>query len=500
MNGKGQSDRPVRPGKLANKGAGAPVPAERVEERGLTKENSQQQTNHRAQDRERLRNALQRVRQVAERDQEEKFTTLWHHVYDVGRLRETYFGLKRTAAPGVDRMTWQEYGEGLESNLEDLSARLKRGAYRARPVRRVYIPKPDGRQRPLGVTALEDKIVQSATVQVLNAVYETDFLGFSYGFRRGRGQHDALNALHVGLRQKKVNWVLDADIRGFFDAIDHEWLMKFLGHRIADQRVHRHVKKWLNAGVLEKGRVERADEGTPQGGSISPLLANIYLHYALDLWAHDWRKRQSHGDVIIVRYADDFVVGFQHRSEAERFLRELRQQLERFRLELHPEKTRLIEFGRFAEENRKRRGERKPETFDFLGFTHACSKTRDGRFTILRRTMRKRLRGKLAELRIELRRRMHLPIRKVGRWLRRVVNGHYQYYGVPLNSACLAAFWWHLTRMWRQVLSRRSQRGKLTWPRMRQLVQAYIPKPTICHPWPASSLLCVNICGRSPVR
>ena len=364
-----------------------------------------------------LQSALERIRQVACRDKGARFTALWHHVYNVDRLREAYFSLKRNAAPGVDGETWQHYGEDLEGNLQELCTRLKRGAYRAKPVRRVYIPKADGRQRPLGVTALEDKVVQRAVVKVLNAIYESDFLGFSYGFRPGRNPHNALDALYVGIMRKRVNWMLDADIRGFFDAIDHEWLMKFVEHRIADQRVLRHIKKWLNAGVMEDGKRTQAEKGTPQGGSVSPLLANVYLHYVFDLWVHQWRKRHARGEVIIVRFADDFTVGFQYREDAERFLEELRERFQRFHLELHPEKTRLMEFGRYAAENRKRRGEGKPESFDFLGFTHTCDKTRNGKFIVLRQTMRKRLQSKLREIKIELKRRLHHPVPEAGQWL-----------------------------------------------------------------------------------
>ena len=345
-----------------------------------------------------LQSALERIRQVACRDKELRFTSLWHHVTNIDRLRQAYFGLKRNAAPGVDGLTWQQYGESLEENLQDLSARLKRGAYRAKPVRRAYIPKADGRQRPLGVTALEDKIVQRSTVQVLNAIYETDFLGFSYGFRPGRSPHHALDALYVGIMRKRVNWVLDADVCGFFDAIDHKWLLKFIEHRIADPRVIRHLKKWLKAGIVEDGKRTEIESGTPQGGSVSPVLANVYLHYVFDLWADQWRRRHARGDVIIVRFADDFTVGFEFREDAERFLADLRDRFHTFHLELHPDKTRLIEFGRYAARDRKRRGEGKPESFDFLGFTHTCDRTRNGRFIVLRQTMRKRMQAKLREI------------------------------------------------------------------------------------------------------
>jgi group II intron reverse transcriptase/maturase len=403
-------------------------------------------------------------------------------------LREAFFGLKHKAAPGVDGETWQHYGKNLEVNLADLSGRLKRGAYRAKPVRRAYIPKADGRQRPLGVTALEDKIVQRATVEVLNAIYETDFLGFSYGFRPGRSQHNALDALYTGLLTKRVNWVLDADIRGFFDTISHEWLVKFVEHRIADRRVVRLIQKWLNAGVLEDGKRTYSEEGTPQGGNISPLLANLYLHHVFDLWAKHWRQTQAHGDMIIVRYADDFVVGFQGKADAEKFLADLRERFAKFALELHPEKTRLFEFGAYADQNRKRWGEGKPETFNFLGFTHICGKKRNGRYTVLRQTIRKRLQAKLAEVKEELRRRMHQPIPEVGNWLKSVVGGHIRYYGVPMNAPALALFRFQVGRLWHRALQRRSQTAKVRWDRMKRLIDRWLPAARICHPYPLRRL------------
>ena len=446
-----------------------------------------------------LPNALERIRHAAQRDKELRFTALWHHVYAVGRLRKAYFALKRDAAAGVDGQTWKQYGEDLESHLQDLSDRLRRGAYRAKPVRRVYIPKADGRQRPIGVMTLEDKIVQRATTEVLSGVYETDFVRFSYGFRPGRSPHDALDALSVGICKKKVNWVLDADIRGFFDAIDHEWLIKFMEHRIADRRVLRHVKKWLNAGVLENGHRTQVETGTVQGGSISPLLANVYLHHVFDLWADCWSRLHAHGDMIIVRYADDFVVGFQSRSDAERFRAELDERFRKFNLELHPDKTRVIEFGRFAVERRHKRGEGKPETFNFLGFTHACGKDRRGWFVVLRQTMVKRMRAKLKELKGLLRRRMHWPVVEVGRWLRAVVQGHYQYYGVPRNTPALKAFREGVTWLWHRTLCRRSQRGRVPWERMAKLINRWIPPTRIVHPYPEQRVV-VTTRGRSPVR
>jgi len=487
MNGHGKSDRPTVPMKSSNK-AGQPA-AEGMEGKGLAEGNLRRQNAPRTPSREGAHSALERVRQAARRDRKMRFTALLHHVYNVEMLRAAFFSLKREAAPGVDGQTWRHYGEALEENLQDLSDRLKRGAYRAKPVRRVFIPKADGRQRPLGVTALEDKIVQRATVEVLNAIYETDFLGFSYGFRPGRSQHNALDALYAGLLTRKVNWVLDIDIRGFFDAIEHEWLVKFVEHRIADRRVVRLIQKWLNAGVLEEGKRMKVEEGTPQGGSASPLLANIYLHYAFDLWVHAWRQKQAHGDVIVVRFADDIVIGFQSKSDAERFWAELIERLRKFGLELHPEKTRLLEFGPFAAENRRRRGQGKPETFNFLGFTHICGKKRsNGRFTVVRQTIRKRLQAKLGEVKAELRRRMHEPIPKVGTWLRSVVGGHIRYYGVPMNSPALRVFRFQVGWLWHRALSRRSQKGRLLWDRMRRLIERYLPPAHICHPYPLRRL------------
>ena len=447
-----------------------------------------------------LQSSLERIRQAACQDKGLRFTALWHHVYNIDRLREAYCGLKQKAAAGVDGETWEHYGVDLDQNLKDLSERLKRGAYHAKPVRRVYIPKPDGRQRPLGVPTLEDKLVQRATTEVLSAIYEADFFkGFSYGFRPGRSPHHALDALYMGIITRKVNWVLDADIRGFFDAIDHEWMMKFIEHRVADQRVLRHIKKWLNAGVLEDGVRTRTEQGTPQGGSVSPLLSNVYLHYVFDLWADHWRQKRAQGDVIVVRFADDFVVGFQYRSDAERFLEELKERLLKFSLELHADKTRLIEFGRFAAEDRKRRGEGKPESFDFLGFTHSCDKTRDGKFIVLRQTMRQRMRTKLSVLKEALRARWHVPIHEVGPWLRSVLVGHYTYYGVPRNSRKLSAFRHQVFRLWYLSLRRRSQRTRNLWARMNRLAGRYLPQPRIYHPYP-DRRLCVTTQGRSPVR
>ena len=482
MDGRGKSDSPVVPGKLLNK-AEEPA-AETAEGRGLAKGNSPERNALRTQRRDSALSALERVRQAAREDRKQRFTALLHHVYAVERLRAAYFALKREAAAGIDGETWRHYGENLDGNLQDLSSRLQRGAYRAKPVRRAYIPKADGRVRPLGVPTLEDKIVQRAVVEVLNAIYEIDFLGFSYAFRPGRSPHAALDALSVGLLTKRVNWVLDADIRGFFDTLDHGWLVKFLEHRVADRRVVRLIQKWLRAGVLEDGKRTQSDTGTVQGGSISPLLANLYLHYVFDLWVQRWRKTQAHGDVVVVRFADDFVVGFEHRQDAERFLAELRERFSRFGLELHPGKTRLIEFGQFADQNRRGRGDGKPETFNFLGFTHSCARKRTGRFTVLRQTMRSRWQAKLKEIKVELRRRLHRPIPEQGTYLRAVVLGHCRYYGVPMNGPALSAFRRAVGRLWRQVLCRRGGRHPMPWHRMCRHINRWLPTVRIWHPYP----------------
>jgi RNA-directed DNA polymerase len=475
MNEPGKSDKPVVPAKPANTSPSTSFwelfeQVKRVEGRGLAKENEQEAEGvllqvdlakqvERTQSRERdgatvpqdLHSALDRVRQVACRDKCLKFTSLWHHVYDIDQLRQAYQALKPNAAAGVDGETWQAYGEELESNLQDLSDRLARGAYRARPVKRVYIPKADGKQRPIGIPVLEDKIVQRAAVKVLNAIYETDFLGFSYGFRPGRSAHGALDALAVGIQTKKVSWLLDADIRGFFDTLDHEW------------------------------------------------LANVYLHYVFDLWADRWRKTQAHGDVIIVRYADDFVVGFQHESDARRFLEELRERVRQFNLELHADKTRVIEFGRFASERRERRGKGKPETFNFLGFTHICDTTRKGKFIVLRQTIAKRMQAKLVALKEALRRRMHHPVAEVGRWLAQVLSGHYRYFGVPRNYPALDRFRDRVRRLWHRTLNRCSQKSRVGETAMSRIAACWLPTPRICQPYPDARLR-VIIQGKSPVR
>jgi len=496
MHDRGRSDSPIVPAKPSNKAARAA--AEAVEGRGLAKGSTASKTRpgHRAgQD---ASSALDRVRRLAVQDKEARFTALLHHL-SVERLRAAYLACRPQAAAGVDGVTWEAYGEDLEANLQGLHGRLHRGAYRAKPSRRAYIPKADGRLRPLGIAALEDKIVQRAVVEVLNAIYEADFLGFSYGFRPGRSPHHALDALAVGILRKKVNWVLDADIRDFFTKLDRDWLERFLQHRIADKRVLRLIQKWLSAGVIENGTWTACDEGTPQGASVSPLLANVYLHYVLDQWAHQWRKRYAHGDVVIVRWADDFIVGFEHHGDAEQFLADLRERFAKFALELQAEKTRLIMFGRMAAQQQGGRGLGRPETFDFLGFTHACGKTKSGRFMLKRVTISKRMRAKLREVKDQLKRRRHLPIPEQGQWLGSVVRGHLAYYAVPGNTDAVAAFRAQVTWHWYRALRRRSQRTRLNWGRMSRLRAKWLPPARVLHPFPDTRFDATTR-GRSPVR
>lgn len=498
MNGCGKSDRPVLPAKLPNK-TEEPV-AEAVEGRGLAKGKAEQQNTSRTQGRTNdVPNALDRIRQAAIRNREEQFTALLHHI-TVERLRSAFYEIKKTAAAGVDGVTWHWYEEGLEDKLQELHARIQRGAYRAKPSRRAYIPKSDGKQRPLGIATLEDKIVQRAVAEVLNAIYEVDFLGFSYGFRPGRKAHEALDALAVGIRRKNVNWVLDADIRGYFDSINHERLIKFVERRISDRRILRLIKKWLKAGVIENGTVTTSDEGTPQGASISPILSNIYLHYVLDTWVQRWRKTEARGDVVIVRWADDFVMGFQYQDDAERFLKELHERFRQYELELHPEKTRLIRFGRFARRDCQLfDGRRKPETFNFLGFTHACGVSRDGKFIVKRKTMRKRFTAKLHEIKSELRKRMHELISDQGSWLRSVVRGYFAYHAIPGNWQAIGAFRIQIAKLWYKVLRRRSQRTRMTWERMGKVVDLWLPPARILHPWPEQRFAAMTQ-GKSRVK
>ncbi len=454
-----------------------------MEQRAGTKGNTGQPRTRRTQSRSSVSPGLERVRQAARHRKKERFTALLHHV-TVDLLRGAFYALKRKAAAGVDGLRWADYEADLEDNLQDLHARVQRGAYRALPVRRRYIPKPDGKQRPLGIAALEDKIVQRAVVMVLNAIYEEDFLGFSYGFRPKRNQHQALDALVVGICKTPVNWILDADIRSFFDSVSQDWLVRFLEHRIGDERIIRLVRKWLKAGVLEDGEWSVSEEGTPQGAVVSPLLANVYLYYVFDLWAERWRRREAKGNVIMVRYADDIVMGFEHEADARRFMEEMRLRFEQFLLVLHPGKTRLLEFGRHAAAKRRQRGLGKPETFTFLGFTFICGKSRRGAFQLQRKTRRDRMQAKLREVKVQLRKRMHEPIPEQGRWLKQVVTGFFAYHAVPTNARALSAFRHYVTALWRRTLRRRSQKDVMTWARITKIADAWLPKPRILHPWP----------------
>ena len=481
MNGRQKSEPPIVAVKPANKVE--QLTAELVEPRGGAEENTVQPDTYRTPSRVSVTQGLGRVRQVAKTRKKERFTALLHHV-DVALLRRSYFALERSAAAGVDGVTWQAYGEDLETKLPALHGRVHRGAYRPKPSRRSYLAKADGRQRPLGVASLEDKIVQRAIVEVLNAIYEEDFLGFSYGFRPRRSQHDALDALAAGITGAKVNWILDADVRSFFDSVSHDWLVRFVEHRIGDKRVIRLIRKWLTAGVMEDGIVTSGEVGTPQGAVVSPTLANIYLHHVYDLWAHQWRQRHARGDMVIVRYADDLVVGFQHRNDAMRFIADLRERLKAFALSLHPGKTRLVEFGRFAARDRQRRGLGKPESFTFLGFTHLCGQSRAGKFLLKRKSRRDRQASKLRDIKNGLKRRTHRPIEEQGAWLQSVVRGYFAYHAVPTNFRSLTGFLWKVRWLWLRTLRSRSQKDRTTWRRFDRHVARWLPKPEILHPWP----------------
>jgi len=459
--------------------------AEREEGRPQIEENTLQPNTHLTQGKERVSQGLERVRTAAREHKEMRFTALLHHM-TVDLLRESFYALKRKAAPGVDGVTWHEYETGLEERLVDLHGRVHRGAYRAQPSKRKYIEKSDGRLRPLGIAALEDKIVQAATVTILNQIYEEDFLGFSYGFRPGRSQHDALDALAFAIEHKKVNYILDCDIRSFFDNLDKSWLLQFVEHRVADPRILRLIQKWLKAGVMEDGIWSDPETGTPQGSVASPLLANIYLHYAFDLWVNVWRQKWAQGEVMVVRYADDIVLGFQYQTDADRFREHLTERLQKFGLELHPDKTRRNEFGRFAELNRKKRGEGKPETFGFLGFTHICGKTKNEKFALKRKTIAQRMAAKLKEIKQQLRTRMHDQTAQTGEWLQSVVQGYFNYHAVPGNLSRLCVFRNRVIRLWRWALRRRGQKRRPNWARMSRLAQRWLPVPRALHPYPAA--------------
>ena len=497
MHADEKSDEGIRPEKRPNKGS--LLLAEAVEERTSPEGNGGQAAAVRTQRRAAASNGLTGVRQAARHSKSERFTALLHHI-TIAILKRSYFALKRNAAPGIDGVTWRAYGEDLDEKLKDLHARVHKGSYRARPAKRTRIPKADGSKRPLSVWCLEDKIVQQAVACVLEAIYEEDFVGFSYGFRPGRGQHDALDALHVGILRRRVNWVFDADIQGFFDVMSHDWIMRFLKHRIADKRILRLIAKWLKVGIVEDGRVTRCSRGAPQGAVISPILANVYLHYAYDLWVHLWRRTTATGDVVVIRYADDTIVGFQHEYEARAFLEDLKDRLRLFDLTLHPVKTRLIRFGRHAIKQRERLGEGKPETFDFLGFTHFCTRSRKwGSFVIGRKTIKKRMIATLRIIKMALRRKMHDPIAKTGAWIERVLKGHLNYFAVSGNDPSL---WWFFNEVrwrWRKTLKRRSQKAFLNWDRFTSLTDRYFPPIRVRHPLPCHRFD-AKTRGRSPVR
>jgi group II intron reverse transcriptase/maturase len=490
MHVSGKSDSFVVPEKRANN-AGPQTAAESVEERRLTKENASQSLLVRTQSRVARSRGLLGVQEAARGDKKAKFNNLLNHV-TLELLQASFFDLKKNAAPGIDGETWAEYAENFEGRIIDLHSRIHRGSYRAKPSKRTWIPKLDGKLRPLGIAALEDKIVQQAVRVVLECIYEEDFLGFSYGFRPGRSCHRALDALSVGIEKQKVNWILDADIRGFFDNINHEWLLKSLEHRITDRRLLRLLKKWLRAGVSEDGEWSPSTVGTPQGAVISPLFSNVFLHYVLDVWLDAWRKRHALGEVIIVRYADDFVLGFHEEIDAQRCLGALKERFTKFGLELHPEKTRLIEFGRYAAERRSKRGDGPPETFDFLGFTHICGTTKKGGFSIKRISAIKKLKAKLKELKDKLTKKMHMELAEVGSWLSSVFRGWCNYHAIPGNYDRLQQFRTALQEFWYRGLRRRSQRARnLTWAKFSKLSRRWLPSPKILHPYPNVRFACL---------
>lgn len=484
-----ESDGSIVPKKLLNKTAMQNAAAETVEGRVPTKGKPVAGTTVRTQCRVAVQESLSRVRQARDGRKVEQFTALLHHVYSIDTLITAFYSLNRKAIAGVDKTTCGEYERDLAQNLSGLSERLQKGSYTPPPVERIYVPKANGKERPIGIPTIEDKTVQKAMVMILSQIYEVDFLNFSYGFREKRSPHDALDAVTVALETPKINWVFDADLKGFFDCLSHDWLIKFMEHRIADKRVIRLIKRWLRAGVLEKGELKVAEKGTPQGGSISPLLANVYLHYVLDLWVDWWRSNKAQGEVVIIRYADDFVIGFQYYSDAKIFAKELRKRLSKFNLKLNEQKTHMIQFGRFAERDRDERGKGKPETFDFLGFTHICGKSKKGNYRVIRHTIAKRMRAKLKELKALLRQRMHWKIREVGKWLGKVLTGHFNYYGVHYNWVKIKIFRYELVRLWFKSLRRRSQRSTINWDKMMLISKRYLPIPKLTHVYPTQRLI-----------
>jgi group II intron reverse transcriptase/maturase len=497
MHADEESDEEIVPMKRPNKEGVAS--AEAVEGRTSPKGNSDESAAVRTLSRDTASIGLVAVRQAARRSKSVRFTALLHHI-TADLLKQSYLALERDAAPGIDGVTWQAYGENLDDKLKNLHERIHKGSYRTRPAKRSYIPKADGSKRPLSIWCLEDKIVQQAVVTVLEAIYEEDFVGFSYGFRPGRSQHDALDALQVGILRRHVNWVFDADIQGFFDSMAHSWIIRFLEHRIADKRILRLIAKWLKVGSVEDGRVTRGVRGAPQGAVVSPILANVYLHYVYDLWVHQWRRTKATGDVIVVRYADDMIAGFEHEDEARTFLPALQERMRMFDLALHPDKTRLIRFGRYAARQREKLGEGKPETFDFLGFTHFCTRSRKrGTFVIGRKTIKKRMRAKLLAIKTELRKRMHDSIAKTGAWVKQMLQGHLNYFAVSGNDPSLWCFFAEVRRRWLRSLRRRSQKSSLAWERFVRLTDRFFPPIRILHPLPCHRFD-ARTQGKSPVR
>jgi RNA-directed DNA polymerase len=458
--------------------------AEFMERRVSTKGNSQQHDRSQTQSWNNTTLRLLAVRNAARMDKKRQFTNLYHHI-NIELLKESFLQLKRRSAPGYDGVSWFDYAIELDSNINKLHSKLHSGNYRPKPARRVFIEKEDGTQRALSIICLEDKIVQQATAQVLNQIYEVDFMGFSYGFRAGRGQHDAMDALHIAIMKKKVNWVLDLDISKFFDTVEHDWLIKFIQHRIVDKRVLRLIKQWLKVGVVdENGHRQASIIGTPQGSVISPLLANIYLHYSFDLWLNQYRKH-TRWEVTIVRYADDAVLGFQKHQDALECLGSLVQRLGNFGLKVHPDKTKLIRFGRFAlKQYAEKPSVGRPKTFNFLGFTHYLGRKQSGEVVVKRKTMRKRQISHLKRIKLELLKRLHDKPWETGRWLKRVIQGHINYYGVPFNSKCISQFVEEVKKLWLKSLRRRSQRHRMTWERYNYYIKYWLPKPKIVHPYP----------------
>ena len=450
----------------------------------MTEENIGETICDRTQCRNIAMSRLAGVREVAIRERKLTFTALMHQVTPE-LLVTSFYQLKKQAARGVDGISWSEYEEGLETRVSDLHRRIQSGRYKPQPARRVYIPKGNGELRPLSIQCVEDKVAQQAVSMLLGQIYETDFMGFSYGFRPNRSQHDALDALTFGIVKRKVNWVLDLDIRKFFDTVEHEWLIRMLQHRVKDSRLLKLIVRWIKVGFVDDvGRRHPAHFGVPQGSVISPLLSNIYLHYVFDLWSNKWRADNAQGDIVIIRYADDAVLGFQNKWDANRYQAQLIERLAKFGLSLNTDKTRLIRFGRFASAQRAKYGAGKPESFEFLGFTHYCSRKRNGDFMVGRITSRKRLVTQIKAVQVELRRRLHMPPRQTLAWLVRVLRGHANYYSVPGNIVRVSEFRQQLVKRWYKLLRRRSQRTSVNWSWFGPWVTSNLPKVRVVHPFP----------------